>query len=465
MLRISMKLERLTRIGSVLVFVATGLTGWVMEVRADDAGAGFGSSGAVLRDGRAEHSVPDEGVLSPAMKDRPADGVLTLRFALEQALARNPELAAVAEGVKASEGRSRQAAAWPNPELELLAAEFGGSGARTGYDSAESSVAISQTVELGGKRGLRRAVAQSEARLAGWDLESKRLEIATRTKQAYIDAQVAQGRVALADSLRGVAEGVLRAAGERVKSGKVPVLEEVKAGVEVATARIGYDRARREFEMARIRLATLMGESAAWFTNVAGSLDCSTNALQQWKATIVPGELPEVATRREAVLCAKESLSLAQATRIPDLSVNVGASRFEEDASYAASVGLSIPLPVLDLNEGAILEARANAARAEWELRASELRATVELTEGLSRVEMAMSEAMAMQKELLPAVQQAFDAAQAGYREGKLGHLDVLDSQRTLTEARMRHLEVLGEYHKAAADVERLSGLPSYTAN
>jgi cobalt-zinc-cadmium efflux system outer membrane protein len=41
--------------------------------------------------------------------------------------------------------------------------------------------------------------------------------------------------------------------------------------------------------------------------------------------------------------------------------------------------------------------------------------------------------------------------------------LEVLDTQRTLSEAKARYLTTLADYHKAAADVERLTGTPLNT--
>ncbi|NIQ01614.1 MAG: hypothetical protein GWM98_15520, partial [Nitrospinaceae bacterium] len=52
-----------------------------------------------------------------------------------------------------------------------------------------------------------------------------------------------------------------------------------------------------------------------------------------------------------------------------------------------------------------------------------------------------------------------------GYRFGKFGFLDVLDSQRTLFEARARYLKTLARYHQAVAEVERLTGEPLSTVS
>ena len=61
---------------------------------------------------------------------------------------------------------------------------------------------------------------------------------------------------------------------------------------------------------------------------------------------------------------------------------------------------------------------------------------------------------------MLPAAQQAFEAVQQGYRQGKFDYLYVLDTQRTLFETQARYIDSVEAYHKARADVERLIGGP-----
>ena len=45
-----------------------------------------------------------------------------------------------------------------------------------------------------------------------------------------------------------------------------------------------------------------------------------------------------------------------------------------------------------------------------------------------------------------------------GFRQGKLGYVDVLGAQRTLFETREQLIEALAAYHTAVADVQRLVG-------
>jgi cobalt-zinc-cadmium efflux system outer membrane protein len=395
-----------------------------------------------------------------APSSREPDGVLTLAQALELALMHNPELAAFSHAVWAAEGTARQAGVLPNPELELEAGEFGGSGARKGYDGAETSLRLTQSLELGGKRGKRHRIALSEARLAGWDYEAKRLDVLTFTKQAFVDVLLAQGQLALAESLLVVAEDVRKAAAERVKSGKVPLLEETKAGVEVTTTRIARDRSKRELDAARKRLAASWGGTMPVFKEAGGDMDVVDDVPLLERLSPLLDDMPEVARWNEEVVKAGDALALATATRLPDVGVSAGISRFEEDGSHAVTVGFTLPLPLFDRHSGGIVSAKHEASRAVCEQRASRLRAITDLADAYSRLETARAEALMTRAELIPGAQQAFDAAQTGYREGKYGYLEVLDTQRTLNEAKTRYLDVLAVCHKAAAEVERLIGTP-----
>jgi len=306
-------------------------------------------------------------------------------------------------------------------------------------------------------------VARSEARLAGWEHEARRLDVLALTRKAFVDVLLAQGQLALAESLLVLADDVHKAAAARVKSGKVPPLEETRAGVEVAASRIARDRARRELDTARKRLVASWGGTMPVFKEAGGDLDAIRDIppLELLAASL--DGTPEIARWNEAVALGKAALSMAEAQRMPDIALSAGISRFEEDGTYAGNAGISLPLPLFDRNAGGILAAKHRASRAEYEQRAARLRVTTDLVEAHNRLETAREEALTIKAEVLPGAQQAFDAVRAGYREGKFGYLEVLDTQRMLSKAKTSYIEVLAAYHKSAADVERLTGFPLNT--
>lgn len=387
-----------------------------------------------------------------------SDTGLTLRQSLERALAGNPELAAFSQEIQAAESVMRQAGTRPNPELEFEAENLAGSGSGNGYDTAEISVTLSQSLELGGKREKRRHVAQSESRLTALAYESKKADLMAEVQNAFVDVLLAQERLALADSLLTLAEDMRKIAAERVKSGKVSSLEEVKAGVERSSARITRDRVKQDLTSARQRLATLWGESTPAFVKAAGNLDAIKEIPPLDSLSTLLNHSPELALSNERTAGGRKALALAEAERHPDLTVSVGISRFEEDGTHAGILGFSVPLPLFDRKEGSIAAARHRALRLEHEQRATHARAVLALTEAYNALQSSRAEALTIRDDLLAGVRQAFQAAQAGYQEGKTGHLEVLDAQRTLGEAQGRYLEILTVFQKAAIDVERLTG-------
>ena len=58
---------------------------------------------------------------------------------------------------------------------------------------------------------------------------------------------------------------------------------------------------------------------------------------------------------------------------------------------------------------------------------------------------------------MIPAAQKSFAGINEGYRFGKFGFLDVLDSQRTLFQIKKQYLDALADYHIALIEVNRMT--------
>jgi outer membrane protein, heavy metal efflux system len=146
--------------------------------------------------------------------------------------------------------------------------------------------------------------------------------------------------------------------------------------------------------------------------------------------------------------------------RIPDLKLLGGFRRIEETDDNALVFGVSIPLQLFDRNQGSINEARHRLARANAEKRAAEIKVTKHLLGAYNKVDFTHAQVLAIKTKILPGAKKAFDGVNEGYRFGKFGYLDVLDSQKIYFEAQGQYLVALADHHKAVADVERLIGEP-----
>jgi outer membrane protein, heavy metal efflux system len=105
---------------------------------------------------------------------------LSLGEALTRSAKQNPELAVLDFEVDAQEGRVRQAGAHPAPEIGVLVENALGSGARTGFDSAETTLSLGYAIERGA-RARRRDVANAGSFVLGADIQIRRLDVAAET--------------------------------------------------------------------------------------------------------------------------------------------------------------------------------------------------------------------------------------------------------------------------------------------
>ena len=114
--------------------------------------------------------------------------------AMALTLLHSPQLAGFAWDIRAHEAAMIQAALYPNPELVVEIEDFGGSGDFSGFGASETTIALGQTILLGGKLSKRVAVARLERDLAGWDYEAARIEALTRLAITFVETLADQER-------------------------------------------------------------------------------------------------------------------------------------------------------------------------------------------------------------------------------------------------------------------------------
>lgn len=386
------------------------------------------------------------------------NGAITLRQASALALMHNPGLAAFSWEVRASEARTLQASLLPNPELEVEMEEVGGTGERSGFDSAETSIALGQLIELAGKPTKRKRLASLESRLAGWDYEAKRLNVLTEVAHAFVEVLAAQERLKLAEELVQLSEEILDTVTKRVEAGKDSPVEKTKAQVALANARIEQKQSYQRFASARKQLAATWGSISPGFERATGQLNITFPIPPETELSGLLAQNPDLARWAVEMQRRRAALELEKANAITDPKIFGGVQRFNGSDDTAVVFGLSIPIPTSNRNQGRILEARHNLAKAQTQRRAVEANLYVALADAYEALSSALIEVTALKNEVLPGAQSAFDAARQGYRQGKFDYLMVLDAQRTFFYSRARYIESLAAYHGARAEVERLIG-------
>ena len=385
-------------------------------------------------------------------------GTLTLRQALRLAVLQNPELAAADTAVRAAEGRLLQAGLRPNPSVFYEAENLVGSGPYRRAAQSESTLQISQLIELGGKRAARVRVAASERDLSGFDYEGKRVDVLVAATRAFIQTLAAQERQATAEETARLAGELVPAIQRRVDAGAANAVEVTRAQNAVATARIEAQQAARDLATARQRLAAAWGADAPRFSAVAGDLDRlpPVPALETLAARLE--ENPAVARYAAETMQRRAALTQARAAAVPDVTVALGPRYLAENGDVTARLNVSLPLPLFDRNQGNIRAARAELVRADQLRRAAGNGLAVALQDAYRSLLAARQEIDTLQGTLLPGAENAARQVDEGYAAGRFGLLDVLDTRRTLVGARLQLLNARAAYHGALCEIEGLTG-------
>jgi len=399
---------------------------------------------------------PSEGLGFPPEPD----GTISLRDALAAALLRNPELAAFSWEIRVREARTLQAGLRPNPEIGLEVENVAGSGAFNGTRGAETTLALGQLIELGGKRMKRRRVAELDATLAGWDYETVRVGVLAEVARSFAGVLAAQERLRLTVELVGLAGQSLETVSRQVDAGASSPVERVRAEVTLATQLLAQRAAEAGLAAARARLAATWGGREARYGDAEGDLFAVT-------APPAPEELarridanPELARWVQEIELRKAVVELEDARRIPDPVASAGVRRLEESNDTALVFGVSMPLQIFDRNQGARLAARRDLTKARAQRLAVAVNVQSALAVATQELGASYHEVVTLREQVLPKAERAYRDVRQGYLRGLFRYLDVLDAQRSLFELRAREIDALETYHGAVAEVERLTGTP-----
>ena len=376
---------------------------------------------------------------------------LTLDSALQTAFANNPDLAAAQWEIDIAGGGRQQAGLIPNPVASWDAED-------TRRDTRTTTIKLSQTLELGGKRGARIDLATRAQDAAALTLEQRRNTLRVEVIDNYYGALRAQERLDLAQRSLALAERGLVVANGRVTAGKSSPVEATRAQVQLSEIRLELNRAQMGLTDAYRRLAASTGNAAADFESAA-TPSRATPALPAAAQLLARVEqTTELRLAELQILQSEASIGVEKAQRIPDLDVSIGSQYDAGVRERVNVVGVSMPIPLFNRNQGNVLAASRRADQARDLRNAIELRLRTETRQALDLWQTANTEVRTFNQQILPAAQSAVDAATRGFEMGKFNFLDVLDAQRTLIAARTQYLAATAQATDAWVRIERIYG-------
>ena len=386
----------------------------------------------------------------------PATGGV-LQALVDEALARNPGLAAARQLEVAAQARPMQAGSRPGPTVGVFYQNDGAPPSLGREPMTMLGVSGGQDIPYPGKLSLRRQVAQADAGLAAFDLERARLSLVASVKAAYYGLRLARRLTALALEQREVWQEVQETARVRYASTVGSQQEMLRAQVEATRVHALHAQHHAEARARLAQLNALLGRPADTPVDTPAPLSLvpetrSAAEIASW----TEANSPELKAAARAVERDELAAALARREFKPDFNVQ-GGLMYRGSLPPMWQIGASVILPSRARAQGALAEAEARlaASRARVEDVRLRLRAVVEqrlaLLEAVTQIEATYRDG------LLPQGDLAVQSATATYAAGQGSQVAVLEAAAALLDDRTDYLRLVATHATERARLEEAS--------
>lgn len=367
-----------------------------------------------------------------------------------------PALAEARESLLAAQASRITAGERPNPSLSVTP------GYDTGVPGAVHAwivpLSFDWPIETAGKRGYRLAEAQHLAAAARWDLVGTVWQVRSRVRAALLELYAARRFESLLTREESTQQDIVRLLEGQFRAGNVSSYEVAQAGIALDRATLARQAAAGQLRQSRIALA--------------GALGVPLRALDDAKFSFIdlntfPVELTHPRVRRQALLdradvrgalaryaANQSALQLQIARQWPDIHLGPGFAwnaQLVDDRQW--QLGLSLPLPVLNHNQGAIAEARTQRALAAAHFLTVQTAAVTQIDAAIAAYDSARAQ-LATADSLLGALDHQLSSVNAQITVGELQPLDLSNARLAYEAGAQNRLGALVRAQQALGQLE-----------
>lgn len=380
---------------------------------------------------------------------------LSLEAVVDKVLAQQSDLRLAALAIESAQAGVLTARALPNPRVDWQAGRWKPTPSAGAGDSTAMTVA--QPLENPWLRQARRAAAEAGVDVARQQRSLLRNDVSARARTLVVELGLRQSEVqAYAESVT-LLEQVRDRVRRRVDLGEAARYDLIKSEAELVVARQRLQQSRLQVDQVRLALNRMAGGllPASWSLPPGAVMEASDLMNATFTDRGLEGNL-ELALLQQVTRQAGASLAQARSSVWP--SVDVVASRSREPDVRQSGLGVSLHVPIWDRRQGPIAQAQLDVARAQAALEGRRAELLQELKMARTALEMAQARVRALSQGALTEAEAAVRVAEAAWRFGERGILDVLDAQRVLRTLRADLIQARFEAQAALIEIERLEG-------
>ncbi|HEX3627726.1 MAG TPA: TolC family protein [Verrucomicrobiae bacterium] len=313
-------------------------------------------------------------------------------------------------------------------------------------------------IETAGKRGRRMAEAEQLAESARWDFISVAWQTRSKVRTALLNLQAARETESLLTGQMLAQSNVVRLLEGQRAAGSVSDYDVTQARVTFETTQLARQEAIGQLDQARAALAGALGIPLRALNGVKLSFGLMDR---------FPRELTRPEVRRQALFnradvraaladyaASQAALQLEIANQYPDIHLGPGYAYNNGNAGDNQwELGLTVTLPLLNHNQGAVAEAEAKRTQAAAHFLSVQAAAISEIDGALAGYNAALKESATAQS-LRGDLRRQLDSVKAQAKLGEADALTLADAEAAYYTGAQDHLNSLIKAQQALGALE-----------
>lgn len=386
---------------------------------------------------------------------------ITISDAVSIFLKQNLELVAARYDIDTADAEKLTARLRPNPQINVGFSDIPLDFTSSVVNPQTSDYGISQTFELGGKRRKRIDAANANSEVARAEFQTVVWQLTNDLKKKFYAVLLAESLFKLAQENQKTFEEIVKHTTEVFKLGEISGLdlqrleiEKFKFDTDVANSERDYEVALRDLRI------TLGGDYRAMNIEAAGTLEPQPYAFSladlRDKALAARPDLKAAQLREHA---ADASIRLQDAQRIPDLTLGAGIEIVRQSGN-TYNVGVSIPLPVHDRNQGERAKALIERMKAQSQQQQIANQVLSDVDKALVSFKIQKRRVELYRAGVLTKVEDIQRLTEFSLKAGESSTLELLDAIRTRRETIAGYYQTLFDYESSLLDLELATATP-----
>ncbi|MDN3511161.1 MAG: TolC family protein [Candidatus Jettenia sp.] len=392
-----------------------------------------------------------------------ADALLDLKWLIQEAKEHNPEIIAAQKRLHAAKAKIPQAKSLDDPNIRIGSFDMSNHPFNINgqTDMLQQRYGVSQKIPFPGKLRLRGEIATEDAHMVEKELQSKIQEILALVKSAFYELSYINTAIDITEEIRGLLHRFAAITQEKYAVGTATQRDVLAAQVELSTLANNVIVLNKESESMVARLNML--------------LDRPTEAplgkprpFEKHSLRLTIKELEDIAIKNRPELKRFDHLIKRSEAEVKLSKKDYYLSDFEpmveymqEDKSsdtWASAITINVPW-LWPKNRSKVKETKETLKAAKSDYRFINNKTLFEIKDLLVRLQASESTINLYKTGVIPQAEQSLKAARIGYEAGRIDFLTLIDSQRTLLNAKLLYHRALIDFEQNLANLERAIGM------